>query len=244
MRERAEALIIVPAYNEGDALAATLGEARRHAPGCDLVVVNDGSTDDTSEVARGCGVVVLDLPFNLGIGGAVQTGFRYALERGYRAAAQVDADGQHPADRVHALLNPVLRGEADMVVGSRFLADTGYEGGAPRRTGIAFLSWLCSLVAGQRVTDATSGFRAYSRAALEYLARFYPVDYPEPESIVLLARRGLRIREVAVPMRERQGGRSSIRGLRPLYYMTKVSLALVVDLLKEGPQPPGGGGER
>jgi glycosyltransferase involved in cell wall biosynthesis len=207
------------------------------------VVVNDGSTDRTSRVARDLSVPVLDLPFNLGIGGAVQTGFKYALERGYRAAVQVDADGQHPAEQVGALLEPVLRGEADMVIGSRFVAETGYEGSMQRRAGIAFLSWLCSLAARTRITDATSGFRAYGRVALEYMASYYPADYPEPEAVVLAARRGLRIREMAVAMRERQAGRSSIRGVQPLYYMVKVTVALLVSLIKEGPSSREGGAE-
>jgi hypothetical protein len=144
---------------------------------------------------------------------------------------------------VGALLEPVLRGEADMVIGSRFAAETGYEGSRPRRAGIAFLSWLCSLAARMPISDATSGFRAYSRAALEYLASYYPADYPEPEAVVLLARRGLRIREMAVSMGERRAGRSSIRGVQPLYYMIKVSMALLLGLIKEGPSSREGGAE-
>ena len=234
-------LIIIPAYNEARSLPHVLREGRAAVPGFDLLVVNDGSADETFEIARFEGCAVLDLCFNLGIGGAVQAGFKYAVEGGYDVAVQVDGDGQHPADQIEALSRPILEEGCDMAVGSRYLAPGRYEGGRLRRLGNAVLSRLCSLLSGQRVTDCTSGFRAYSARALAYLAHRYPADYPEPESIVLLARQGMRIMEVPVKMRERHYGRSSITGVRPLYYMTKVGLALVLDIIKEAPQGQEGG---
>jgi len=234
-------LVIIPAYNEARSLPDVLREVRAAAPGFDLLVVNDGSADETAEVVRSEGCAVLDLCFNLGIGGAVQAGFKYAVEGGYDVAVQVDGDGQHPADQIGALSRPILEEGCDMAVGSRYLAPERYEGGRLRRLGNAVLSRMCSLLSGQRVTDCTSGFRAYSPRALAYLAHRYPADYPEPESIVLLARQGMRIREVPVKMRERRYGRSSITGVRPLYYMTKVGLALALDVIKEAPRGREGG---
>jgi len=234
---RRKALLIVPAYNEEATLALVLQELRDVAPQFDVIVVNDGSTDATSETARSLGVPVLDLCFNLGIGGAVQTGFKYALRHGYDAAVQVDSDGQFPPDRIASLVALVMDGGWDMVIGSRYLERPGYEGSHVRRFGNLILSKIAGLFSRQKVTDATSGFRAYSRRALEYLADYYPPDYPEPESIVFLARQGLRIREIPVAMRARQGGVSSIGGLRPLSYMSKVSLALTLNAFKEKPFP-------
>jgi glycosyltransferase involved in cell wall biosynthesis len=236
-------LVIVPAYNEARSLSHVLREVSSAAPGFDVLAVNDGSLDGTAQIARSEGCAVLDLCFNLGVGGAVQAGFKYAVEGGYDVAVQVDGDGQHPADQIEALSRPILEEGYDMVIGSRYLAPGRYEGGRLRRRGNAVLSRLCSLLTGQRVTDSTSGFRAYGARALAYLAHRYPADYPEPESIVLLARRGMRIKEVPVRMRERRYGRSSITGVRPLYYMTKVGLALVLDVIKEGPRGGREGGE-
>ena len=231
----ADVLVIVPVYNEAEALPAVLAELRAHAPTCDVVVVDDGSTDGTADVARAAGCVVVELTFNLGIGGAVQAGFKYALERGYTIAVQIDGDGQHRADEIAALLAPVRAGECEMSIGSRFLEGEEYEGDLWRRVGTRFLSWICTVVTGRRITDATSGFRAFGPRALRYLASYYPADYPEPEAIVLLSRRGLEIREVSVRMRPRQAGHSSIYGLGVAYYMAKVSLALLLAVFKEGP---------
>jgi len=235
--ERVNALLILPAYNEEASLPLVLQELRDTAPQFDVVVVNDGSSDATAAIARELGVTVLDLCFNLGIGGAVQTGFKYALENGYDVAVQVDSDGQFPPDRIASLVALVLDEGWDMVIGSRYLEEPGYEGSVLRRLGNYILSKIAGVFSRQKVTDATSGFRAYSRRALEYLASYYPPDYPEPESIVFLARQGLRIREEPVSMRARQGGVSSIGGLRPLSYMSKVSLALTLNALKEKPFP-------
>ena len=236
MTRTSDVLVVVPVHNEALSLGAVLDELRAHAPDCHVVVVNDGSTDATADVARAAGVPVLDLCFNIGIGGAVQAGFKYALERDYGIVVQLDGDGQHLAEEIAALIEPVRAGRCEMAIGSRFVEGSAdYEGSAVRRLATKSLSRLCWALSGQRITDATSGFRAYGPGALRYLAAYYPADYPEPEAIVLLSRRGLPICEVPVRMRVRQGGRSSIRGTRTVYYMTKVTLSLLLAAFKEGP---------
>lgn len=221
-------LFVVPAFNEESSLPAVVQDLQAHFSGAGIVVVNDGSTDRTAEVALRLGVDLLDLPYNLGIGGAVQAGLLFAEREGYDVAVQFDADGQHRADQVHFLLEPLFEQTADAVIGSRFLREEECRVPPMRRLGIAVLRSASSFVVGQTITDPTSGFRAYSRAALTYLASEYPHDYPEPEAVVSLCRRGFRLREVAVQMRERQAGRSSITPLRSIYYMTKVLLAIGV----------------
>ncbi len=224
-------LVIIPAYNEEENIVATVEDLRAHCPGLDLVVVNDGSADGTAALCRRRGYPVLDLPVNLGIGGCVQTGYRYARDRGYDAAVQFDADGQHMAGYIPALLAPLERGEADLVIGSRFLDKEGFRSGAVRRLGIGFLRALARALCGVEVRDITSGMRAADRAAIDFFAREYAQDYPEPESVLAAGLSGLRIREIAVEMRPRQGGESSITPLRGVYYMIKVSLALVLGRL-------------
>ncbi len=228
-------LAIVPAYNEARNLPGALAALRRAAPECDVCVVDDGSSDDTAGVARRLGAVVLREPVNLGIGGAVQTGYRWAESRGYDVAVQVDGDGQHDPAWLAALLRPLERGEADVVVGSRFLpgAGDGFRSTPVRRAGIRYLTLFLRLRCGVRVTDPTSGFRAAGRHAIELFARRYPSDYPEPEAIALAARAGLRVAEVPVSMEERRHGRSSIDAWRTLYYFVKVSLALLLLPVRE-----------
>ncbi|MDZ4278024.1 MAG: glycosyltransferase family 2 protein [Dehalococcoidia bacterium] len=233
-QRRSDVLVIVPVHNEAETLGDVLAELREHAPAYDVVVVNDGSTDATEAVARAAGYHVLDLCLNLGIGGAVQAGFKYALERGYAIAVQMDGDGQHRPDEIDALVAPVRAGSCEMCIGSRFLDDVDYDGSVWRRLGTRFLSRVCALVTGLHITDATSGFRAFGPNALRYLASYYPADYPEPEAIVLLSRRGLPIREVPVRMRPRLAGQSSISGIQTVYYMAKVSLSLLLAVFKEG----------
>jgi glycosyltransferase involved in cell wall biosynthesis len=201
-------------------------------PDCDIVVVDDRSTDDTTDRVRACGAGLLRLPFNLGIGGAVQTGFRYARRCGYRYAFQFDGDGQHPADEVARLLGPLRADEADVVIGSRFLEKKGFQSTALRRIGIHLFQGLSRVTSAHRISDTTSGFRAYNARAFSFLADNYPSDYPEVEAITLLSRRGFRIVEVPVAMRERQGGVSSISTPRSLYYLVKVSLASLVSVGK------------
>ena len=221
-------LAIVPAYNEARSLPAVLDDLRAHAPGVDILVVNDGSTDATSAVARAHGARVVDLPINLGIGGAVQTGLLYALRRGYAVAFQFDGDGQHLAAEASRILQPVLDDRYDAVIGSRFLGVRSYRVPWNRRLGIRALNGVCSVLSGTRVTDATSGFRAYNRVAIAILTRDYPQDYPEPEAIITLRKHRLRVGEAPVEMRMRTEGKSSITPLRSTFYMAKVLLAVVV----------------
>lgn len=221
-------LVIIPAYNEAASLPAVIQDLRAWYPAADPLVVNDGSSDGTATIARQLGVPVLDLPYNLGIGGAVQTGLLYAARERYAYAVQFDGDGQHRADQLAALLAPVIAGRADVAIGSRFLLPHSYHVPLARRCGIAIFKAVNVLIVGQTITDNTSGFRAYGRDALTFLSREYPHDYPEPESVVTLCRNGYRIIEVPTQMRERQGGRSSITLFRSIYYMCKVLLAIGV----------------
>ena len=219
---------IVPAFNEAKSLPALAEAFRACAPAVDVCVVDDGSKDDTARVAASLGLSVLRLPVNLGIGGAVQAGYLWALERGYDVAVQVDGDGQHDPAYLAALVAPIEAGAADVVIGSRFLAEGGFRSTFLRRAGIRYLSWFLRVRCGARVTDTTSGFRAAGRRAIELFARYYPSDYPEPEAIALAKRAGLRLAEVPVRMSERSHGQSSITAFRTLYYLVKVSLALVL----------------
>jgi glycosyltransferase involved in cell wall biosynthesis len=222
------ALAILPAFNEARVLAGVLQELRREAPAWDACVVDDGSTDATSSVAREHGAVVLKLPFNLGIGGAVQTGYLYARQHGYDVAAQIDADGQHDPRFLAGALEIVASGEADIVVGSRYLGAGGFRSTAVRRAGSTYLSWFLRVRCGARISDPTSGFRVAGRRGIELFSANYPSDYPEPEAIALATRAGLKLREIPVTMRTRQHGTSSIGPGRTLYYLVKVSLALLV----------------
>ncbi len=226
-------LTIVPAFNEALNIQSVIREIQSCQIKADVVVVNDGSTDQTAKAARDAGAVVLSLPFNLGIGGAVQTGFRYAQENGYDVAVQIDGDGQHIAAEMASLLPVLSTGDVDVVIGSRFLNNSHYKIPLARMIGIRCFSMLNSRILKQKITDNTSGFRAYNRKAICFLARNYPLDYPEPEAVVILKKHGFRLREVSVQMRERKHGASSIGALRAIYYMLKVNLAILIDLLKE-----------
>ena len=226
-------LIIIPAYNEEQSLPGVLQDLRSHAPVADILVVDDGSCDGTASVARESGVNVASLPYNLGIGGAMQTGFQYARNNDYDIAIQFDGDGQHIAAEISELLGPHAAGRADIVIGSRFLKRGAYRPSFFRKVGIWIFSTVLSAILGMHVTDTTSGFRAVNRRVIEYFARAYPEDYPEVESLVLLHRAGMTIAEVPVQMRDRTGGRSSITPIRSAYYMIKVLLAVFVDLMKK-----------
>jgi glycosyltransferase involved in cell wall biosynthesis len=226
---------IVPALNEAHTVGRVIAEIRAFDPGLDIVVVDDGSVDGTATVAAAAGAHVLRLPFNIGIGGAVQTGFRFAFENDYDVAVRLDGDGQHDPAQLRVVLEPVLSGEADIAVGSRFASAEGHDGyrsSRPRRLGIRLLAWVVSQIAGQRVTDTTSGFQALNRRAIELFARDYPHDYPEVEATVMVFRHRLRLLEVQVQMRARGGGQSSITAVRSVYYMVKVLLALFVGLFR------------
>jgi glycosyltransferase involved in cell wall biosynthesis len=227
-----ERIAIVPALNEEETVGRVIDEIRAFDSGFDVVVVDDGSTDRTAGVAADRGAHVLRLPFNLGIGGAMQTGFRFAFEQGYDIAVQIDGDGQHDPAELPKILAPVLAGEADLCVGSRFTGDGAYRSSFTRRLGIKIFAQVVSAVVGQKVTDTTSGFRAVNRKGIALFASDYPHDYPEVEATVMCVKHKLRLKEVPVTMRERGGGASSITALRSIYYMTKVLLAIFVGLFR------------
>lgn len=231
----AEILIIVPAYNEAGSIGRVIDELQELAIPIDILVVNDGSRDETSRVARERGrACVIDLPANLGIGGAVQTGFKYASRHGYSVAIQFDGDGQHVATEIPKLLRAMRESGASMVIGSRFLKrHAGYRSTVARRLGIRLFALVSALLIGQRITDSTSGFRAYNQQAIRFLALYYPVDYPEPEAAILLGKNGFVMREEFAVMRERQEGGSSIAGFTSAYYMVKVLLAMLMTALRK-----------
>ncbi len=233
-------LLILPAYNEEETILHTVQQIREaklpaHMD-VDYIVINDGSTDRTEALCRENHIPCISLVQNLGIGGAVQTGYLYALLDGgpYDIAVQFDGDGQHDIGSLERLVEPIIQGRCDFTVGSRFLDNSSsFHSTALRRAGIRYLSFLIRLVTGQRVADVTSGYRAAGRAAIEYLSRDYPVDYPEPESLVQLCRQGFRVEEVPVNMFERTGGRSSIGSLRSVYYMVKVTMAVLCAAMRK-----------
>jgi len=230
-------LAIVPAFNEERAIGAVIDEIRAFDPSFDVLVVDDGSHDGTADAALRHGARVVRLPFNLGIGGSVQTGFRYAFDHDYDLVARVDGDGQHDPAQLGALLPAVLGGEADICVGSRFAGASGYRSSGTRRIGIRILARTVSLLTGQRVTDTTSGFQVLDRRAIELFAQDYPHDYPEVEAAVMLHKHRLRLAEVPVSMRERVHGNSSITALRSVYYMAKVLLAVLVAMFRRRATP-------
>ena len=230
-------IAIVPALNEEGSVARVIDEIRDFDPGFDILVVDDGSVDRTAAVASARGARVVKLPFNLGIGGAVQTGYRYAWERGYDLAVQVDGDGQHDPRELPGLLEPVLAGDVDMAVGSRFAGTRGYSVPWGRRLATRFFAAVISVVVRQRVTDTTSGFRAVNRRGIALFARDYPHDYPEVEATVMLVKHRLRLCEVPVAMRERTAGRTSIGPLYSVLYMVKVLLAVFVGIFRRTAVP-------
>jgi len=231
--QRQRIVAIVPAYNEAASLPHVVRDLRGSALPMDIVVIDDGSRDETSAVARQLGVPVVTLPFNLGIGGAHQTGFQYAVQWGYEIAVQFDGDGQHLAREIPALLAPIEEGDADVVVGSRFaIKGHGYQGARTRRLGGVMLSGLIRMLSGQVYTDVTSGFRALNAHALHVAAADYPQDFPEPESLLTFRRYNLRVAEVHAAMQGRVGGVSSINVWRSVYYMIKVTLALCIERLR------------
>ncbi|MDQ3672489.1 MAG: glycosyltransferase family 2 protein [Actinomycetota bacterium] len=228
---------IVPAYNEAGVIGKVVDEIRSFDPAIDVVVVDDASTDDTASVAATHDAIVLRLPHNVGIGGAVQTGFKFALAEGYDTAVRLDGDGQHDASELGKLLAPLDRREADLVIGSRFVdAGGSYRPPFARRIGIRIFARLVSLLGGERVTDTTSGFLALDRVGIELFAAEYPHDYPEVEATLVALKSGLQLSQVQVDMRERETGSSSITFVRSLYYIVKVMLALLVASLRRYPR--------
>lgn len=231
-QRRLKVLVVIPTYNEEEALPSVVKEAKGLFPGVDFLLVDDGSTDSTLEVARREGLKVLRLPFRLGIGGAVQAGYLFGLREGYEVVLRLDGDGQHKPQELKKLLRPLARGEADVVVGSRFLFSSGHHSTCARRMGIRFFRVLLALSGLRNLSDPTSGFVGVNHKALEVFCRSFASDYPEVEALVLAKKRGLRVKEVGVLMEERKGGKSSIYFLQALYYMVKVTVASLLGMMR------------
>lgn len=221
-------LVIVPAYNEAEGIGHVIAQIRSNAPFADILVVNDGSTDDTGRLAKKAGANVIDLSCNLGIGGAVQTGYRYAARHHYDYAVQIDGDGQHNPMDLNRLLAAITENKSDMVVGSRFIEKTGFQSTFARRIGIDLLSSLLTRLTRQKITDPTSGYRLCNRRAIALFAHEYPNDYPEVEALMLLYNRHCTFTEIPVVMNARHGGVSSISSFKSIYYMSKVILAVLI----------------
>lgn len=226
--------VVIPAYNEEAAISTVVAEINSINTDYELtpVVVNDCSKDATGEIIDQLDCVALHLPVNLGIGGAVQSGFLYAYENDFDYAVQLDGDGQHPAHQISHLIDLSIKQHLDVVIGSRFLTKQGFQSSFMRRVGIRWFSILNKMLTGNFIADTTSGFRLYNRKALEVVTEYYPDEYPEPEALVLYAKRKLRVGEMPVEMRERQGGTSSINALRSLYYMWKVTLGVLFTYIR------------
>jgi len=229
-RRQSDTVILIPAYNEEASIASLLQEIHQHLPGNDILVINDGSADRTPAVAVQNGAEVLDLPCNLGVGGAVQAGFRYAYESGYQYAIRCDGDGQHPPSEMKKLIEAMKSGSnVDLIIGSRFLGEGGYKSTWIRYCGIHGLAVFLSAICRRKVTDPTSGFQMLNRPLLYFFSRVYPMDYPEPEALALMRREGYDFNEVATSFRERTAGKSTIGRWGTLYYVFKVFIALLVD---------------
>lgn len=227
-------LIIIPAYNEAANIEKVINNIVQNYPQYDYVIINDGSTDKTEKVCINAGYQVLNLPINMGIGGAVQTGYRYAKKNNYDVAVQIDGDGQHDVAFLENMLKLLESGEADVVIGSRFVQKEGFQSSQIRRVGIRFLSILARILTGVQVRDITSGYRVVNRRFIEIYANDYPADYPEPEAMIIAAVHGGIIKEYPVVMRERENGTSSITFKKSVYYMIKVTLAMLVRRLSFG----------
>ena len=234
MGEKKRVLVIIPAYNEAENIVHVVNHMKEQAPQCDYLIVNDGSTDNTLKLCRQEGFHYLDLPINMGIGGAVQAGYIYAYKNEYDIAVQIDGDGQHDIAYLDRILEPLINKEADVVIGSRFLEKEGFQSSAGRRMGITILSRLIWLVTGKKIMDVTSGYRAVNQIFIEIYSKDYPMDYPEPEAIVSAIMHLGRVKEVPVQMRAREGGTSSITFKKSIYYMIKVTLAILLCRISYG----------
>lgn len=227
-----KSIVIIPAYNEEKSIVKTVSDIKANAKSFDYVIVNDCSTDRTLEICKENNLCVLNLPINLGIGGAVQTGYLYAYKNGYDYAVQFDGDGQHDAKYLEKMRDYMENHDVDLLIGSRFIEKEGFQSSSLRRFGIKYFSGLIKLLTGVRITDPTSGMRMANRNVMEIYANCYPKDYPEPESAVAILNVGKKIEEYPVVMREREEGVSSISPLRSVYYMIKVTLAILVEALR------------
>lgn len=227
-----KSLVMIPAYNEEKNIVKTVQDIQENAPDFDYIIINDCSQDHTLELCREKGLHVLNLPVNLGIGGAVQTGYRYAAQNGYDVAVQFDGDGQHDAAYLADMRKKLVDEGLDMVIGSRFLLHEGFQSSGARRIGIRYFTGLIRFSTGKKITDPTSGMRMANRSVIETFAEDYPKDYPEPESVVCLLRRGWRVGEAPVKMRERENGKSSISFTKSIYYMCKVTFAILIENMR------------
>lgn len=225
-------LIIIPAYNESESIKSTVMDIMKNAPDFDYVIINDCSRDNTRQICEENQFNLINLSINLGIGGAVQTGYMYARDNGYDIAVQVDGDGQHDPSFLNTMAQHLEKNNLDMVIGSRFVEKEGFQSSTMRRVGIRYFTWLIKLCTGKTITDPTSGLRMIGRRAIELYAADYPKDYPEPESVVAAIRRGMKVEEIPVIMRKRQGGVSSISLGKSIYYMVKVTLAILMETLR------------
>lgn len=232
-RNKVKKLIIIPAYNEAANIEKTVASIKENAQGFDYVIINDCSVDDTRKICEENGFNVVNLPINLGIGGAVQTGYRYAYEYGYDMAVQVDGDGQHDPEFLDIMAEYLTEHHLDMVIGSRFIEKKGFQSSYTRRMGIKFFTWLIKLMTGKTITDPTSGLRMVGRNAINLFAKDYPRDYPEPESVVAILRRNMKVEEIPVVMKAREGGVSSISLKKSIYYMIKVPLAILIERIRK-----------
>ena len=226
-------IIIIPAYNEEENIERTVNAIQKSAQGFDYVIINDCSTDNTRKICEEKEFNIVNLPINLGIGGAVQTGYKYAYENGYDVAVQVDGDGQHDPEFLNTMADYLIEHQVDMVIGSRFIEKKGFQSSITRRMGIKFFSGLIKILTGKTITDPTSGLRMIGRNVMEIFTRDYPRDYPEPESIVAVLRKNMKIEEIPVVMLERQGGVSSISPKKSIYYMVKVTLAILIERIRK-----------
>ncbi|CDC56718.1 putative uncharacterized protein [Dorea formicigenerans CAG:28] len=225
-------IIIIPAYNEEENIERTVNAIQKSAQGFDYVIINDCSTDNTRKICEEKEFNIVNLPINLGIGGAVQTGYKYAYENGYDVAVQVDGDGQHDPEFLNTMADYLIEHQVDMVIGSRFIEKKGFQSSITRRMGIQFFSKLIKVLTGKKITDPTSGLRMIGRNVMEIFSEDYPRDYPEPESIVAVLRKNMKIEEIPVVMLERQGGVSSISPKKSIYYMVKVTLAILIERIR------------
>lgn len=233
MSKKIKTCIIIPAFNEQETLGKVIDNLKKIDRQYHLVVVNDGSIDKTRQVAEAKKVVVLNLPFNLGIGGSVQTGLKYAFDHGFDLAVQVDGDGQHDQAMVPKLIKAWQRSKADLVIGSRYFKKTGYKAFWIRRLGVVIFSLLTRLVTGRTIYDCTSGFRVFPRKTMAFFCKNYPIDFPEPESIVKLLKHGFFIKEIPVVMQKRHYGRSSVTAFKAIFFMLSISLSIIIEGLKE-----------
>lgn len=226
-------IAIIPAFNEKNNIANVIKDIATREQDLDILVIDDGSSDNTSATAQAAEkALVITLPFNVGVGAAMQTGFKYAKRNGYDIVVRFDGDGQHKAEEIRKILKPILEKENDLVIGSRFLGKQNYPIELSRRIGQKIISFFTSFIADQKISDATSGFRCYNRKAILLLNRYYPISYPEPEEIIFIKKNGFRIKEVGVQMENRQEGKSSLTATNSIYYMARVILSIFVNLLR------------